>query len=45
MKNDATLLTAYSLLLENIVSLHEDVIYVNMQWVNPGLNLKDKQEH
>lgn len=45
MKNDATLLTAYSLFLENTVSLHENVIYVNMQWVNPGLSLKEKQEH
>lgn len=45
MKNNATLLTVFSLLLEDIVSLHKNAIYVNMRWVNPSLRLKEKLEH
>lgn len=45
MKNNATLLTAFSLLLEDRVSLHKNAIYVNMRWVNLSLRLKEKLEH
>lgn len=43
MRDDAPLLTAYGLLLDNRVSFHKNVIRVNKQWVSPRPSPKEKQ--